>query len=314
MNLTLEEIRASLGGTLQGPGNVRVKGYSIDTRTLKPGELFFAIKGPRFDGHEFVRQALDKKAAAAVIERPVQSGEGPVIRVSSTIEALQNLAREVRRRWGMPIIGVTGSAGKTTTKETIAAVLSKKFTVLRTVGNLNNEYGLPLCLLRAEKYQTIGVLEMGMSAKGEISKLASIAEPNEGVVTNVNPVHLEFFKSVDEIAEAKAELIEGLHEPKVAYLNNDDSRVRAMAQRFSGRIVAYGVKSSASFKVQQIQDLGLDGTSFTVRHSSRDLQFVLPLLGQHNVANAVAAIAVATTHEVPYEQIREALAEMKPEK
>src|SRR5262252_2957018 len=314
MNLTLEEIRASLGGTLQGSGNIRVKGYSIDTRTLKPGELFFAIKGPRFDGHEFVHQALNKKAAAVVVERPVQSSEGSVIRVSSTIEALQNLAREVRRRWGMPIIGVTGSAGKTTTKEMIAAVLGKKFTVLRTVGNLNNEFGLPLCLLRAEKYQTIGVLEMGMSAKGEISKLASIAEPNEGVVTNVNPVHLEFFKSVDEIAEAKAELIQGLHDPKVAYLNNDDSRVRAMAQRFSGKIVAYGVKSSASFKVQQIQDLGLDGTSFTVRRSGRDLQFVLPLLGQHNVANAVAAIAVATTHEVPYEEIREALADMKPEK
>src|SRR5215471_15786834 len=314
MNLTLEEIRASLGGTLQGSGNVRVKGYSIDTRTLKPGELFFAIKGPRFDGHEFVHQALNKKAAAVVVERPVQSSEGSFIRVSSTIEALQNLARAVRRRWGNPIIGVTGSAGKTTTKEMIAAVLGKKFTVLRSVGNLNNEFGLPLCLLRVERYQNIGVLEMGMSAKGEIRKLASIAEPNEGVVTNVNPVHLEFFKSIDEIAEAKAELIEGLHDPKVAYLNNDDARVRAMAQRFSGKMVAYGVKSSASFKVQQIQDLGLDGTSFTVRHGNRDLQFVLPLLGQHNVANAVAAIAVGTTHEVPYEQIREALAEMKPEK
>src|ERR1043165_6048374 len=142
----------------------------------------------------------------------------------------------------MPIIGVTGSAGKTTTKEMIAAVLSKKFTVLRTVGNLNNEYGLPMTLLRAEKYQTIGVLEMGMSAKGEIRKLASIAEPNQGVVTNVNPVHLEFFKSVDEIAEAKAELIEGLHEPNpVAYLNNDDPRVRNMGRKFSGKIVTYAI-------------------------------------------------------------------------
>jgi UDP-N-acetylmuramoyl-tripeptide--D-alanyl-D-alanine ligase len=315
MNLTLEEISQAVGGRLEGPGNLKVRGYSIDTRTLNPSELFFAIKGPRFDGHEFVRQAFEKNAAAVVVERSVEGvGQRPVIRVSSAIEALQNLARDVRRRWGKPIIGVTGSAGKTTTKEMIAAVLGKKFTVLRSVGNLNNEFGLPLCLLRVERYQNIGVLEMGMSAKGEIRKLASIAEPNEGVVTNVNPVHLEFFKSVDEIAEAKAELIEGLHDPKVAYLNNDDSRVRAMAQRFSGKLVAYGVKSSASFKVQQIQDLGLDGTSFTVRHGNQEHQFVLPLLGQHNVANAVAAIAVATTHEVPYEQIREALAEMKPEK
>src|SRR5215831_2488947 len=150
MNLTLEEIRASLGGTLQGSGNVRVKGYSIDTRTLKPGELFFAIKGPRFDGHDFLQQAFDKKAAAVVVERP---HSGPLIRVRSTVEALQNLARDVRRRWGMPIIGITGSAGKTTTKEMTAAVLGKKFTVLRTVGNLNNEFGLPLCLLRVERYQ-----------------------------------------------------------------------------------------------------------------------------------------------------------------
>jgi UDP-N-acetylmuramoyl-tripeptide--D-alanyl-D-alanine ligase len=315
MNLTLEEVNQAVGGTLQGAGTLKVRGYSIDTRTLNPSELFFAIKGPRFDGHEFVRQAFEKNAGAVVVERNIEGmGQRPTIRVSSTIVALQNLARDVRRRWGKPIIGVTGSAGKTTTKEMIAAVLGKKFTVLRSVGNLNNEFGLPLCLLRVERYQNIGVLEMGMSAKGEIRKLASIAEPNEGVVTNVNPVHLEFFKSVDEIAEAKAELIEGLHDPKVAYLNNDDSRVRAMAQRFSGKIVAYGVKSSASFKVQQIQDLGLDGTSFTVRHGKRDLQFVLPLLGQHNVANAVAAIAVGTTHEVSYEQIREALAEMKPEK
>src|SRR5205814_5802952 len=179
-------------------------------------------------------------------------GEGSIIRVTSTLEALQTLALTVRRRLGMTIIGVTGSAGKTTTKEMTAAVLGKKFTVLRSAGNLNNEFGMPLCLLRAERYQNIGVLEMGMSAKGEIRRLALIAEPNEGVVTNVNPVRLEFFKSIDEIAEAKAELIEGLHEPKVAYLSNDDSRVRAMGRNFMGKIVTFGVKSGAAFKVQEI--------------------------------------------------------------
>src|SRR5438034_3414264 len=331
MNLSLEEISQAVDGVLEGPGHVSVRGYSIDSRTINAGELFFAIKGPRFDGHEFVAQALQKGAAAAVVEEELRpspappqaaspsrsgrgQGDGSVIRVTSTLEALQTLARTVRRRLGMPIIAITGSAGKTTTKEMTAAVLGKKFTVLRSVGNLNNEFGLPICLLRAEKYQNIGVLEMGMSAKGEIRKLASIAEPNEGVVTNVNPVHLEFFKSVDEIAEAKAELLEGLHDPKVAYLNNDDTRVRAMARKFAGKIVTYGVKSVASFKVQQMQDLGLDGTAFTIHHGRRDLTFVLPLLGQHNVANAVAAIAVGATHEVPWEQIREAIGEMKPEK
>src|SRR5437870_2743085 len=313
MNLLLEEISKAVGGNLSGSGSTKVRGYSIDSRTLNSGELFFAIKGPRFDGHQFVGQVFQKGAAAVVVQENVQA-KGPAIRVPSTLEALQALARDVRRRWGMPIIGVTGSAGKTTTTETIAVVLSKKFTVLRSLGNLNNEFGLPLCLLRAEKYQTIGVLEMGMSGKGEIRKLASIAEPNEGVVTNVNPVHLEFFKSVDEIAEAKAELIEGLHDPRVAYLNNDDSRVRAMARNFTGKVITYGVKSVAAFKVQQIQDLGLEGTAFTIHHGRRDVNFVLPLLGQHNVANATAAVAVAATHEVPWEQIRDAIAEMKPEK
>jgi UDP-N-acetylmuramoyl-tripeptide--D-alanyl-D-alanine ligase len=313
MNLSLEEISKAVGGTLEGPGNMKVRGYSIDSRSLNAGELFFAIKGPNFDGHEFIAQAFERKAAAVVVQRET-SAPGPVIRVHSTTEALQNLAQDVRRRWGMPIIGVTGSAGKTTTKEMIAAVLGRKFTVLRSVGNLNNEFGLPLCLLRAEKYQNIGVLEMGMSAKGEIRKLASIAEPNEGVVTNVNAVHLEFFKSVDEIAEAKAELLEGLHEPKTAFLNNDDARVRNMGRRFSGNIVTYGVKAGASFKVQQIQDLGLNGTAFTVHHARRDLNFALPLLGQHNVANAIAAIAVGATHEVPWEEIQAAVSEMKPEK
>ena len=318
MNLSLEEISNAVTGTLQGAGNVKVRGYSIDSRTLNAGELFFAIKGPRFDGHKFVEQAFQKGAAAAVIEGNLEPAAGTAkrntIRVKSTTEALQRLATDVRRRWGMTIVGVTGSAGKTTTKEMIATVLGKKYTVLRSVGNLNNEFGLPLCLLRAERYQNIGVLEMGMSAKGEIRKLASIAEPNEGVVTNVNPVHLEFFKSVDEIAEAKAELIEGLHDPKVAYLNNDDSRVRAMSRNFSGKVVTYGVKSAAAFRVQQLQDLGLEGTAFSVHHARRDVNFVLPLLGQHNVANAVAAIAVGVVHEVDWEQLREAISDMKPER
>src|SRR5436309_10819603 len=294
MNLSLEEISQAVGGALEGPGNVTVRGYSINSRRINAGELFFAMNGPRVDGHEFVAQARRKGAAAAVVEEELGplsgppavpspsppgrgQGEGSLIRVRSTLEALQTLARTVRRRLGMTIIGVTGSAGKTTTKEMTAAVLGKKFTVLRSVGNLNNEFGLPLCLLRAERYQNVGVLEMGMSAKGEIRKLASIAEPNEGVVTNVNPVHLEFFKSIDEIAEAKAELVEGLHDPKIAYLNSDDSRVRAMARKTDGKIVTYGVKSVASFKVQQAQDLGLEGTAFIVHHGRRDVNFVLPL-------------------------------------
>ena len=230
MNLRLDEVAKAVGGTLTGLGHLQANGYSIDTRTLNPGDLFFAVKGPRFDGHDFVRQAVEKKAVGAVVENEgvAASANFSVVRVQSTLQALQELARYVRRQWGGPIVGVTGSAGKTTTKEMIATVLGRKYTVLRSVGNFNNEFGLPLCLLRIERSQTLAVLEMGMSAKGEIRKLAEIAEPNEGVITNVNPVHLEFFDSIEGIAEAKAELLGGLVEPRVAYLNSDDPRVRAL--------------------------------------------------------------------------------------
>jgi UDP-N-acetylmuramoyl-tripeptide--D-alanyl-D-alanine ligase len=318
MNLPLAEISKAVGGTLAGQGSAVARGYSIDTRTLNPGDLFFAIKGPNFDGHNFVKQAFEKKASGVVVDAAasgsLESPESAVIKVCSPAAALQALGQHVRRQWARPIIGVTGSAGKTTTKAMIGAVLSRKYNVLRTIGSLNNDLGVPLTLLRIDPEHEIGVLEMGMSAKGEIRRLAEIAEPNEGLVTNVNPVHLEFFKSVDEIAEAKAELLEGLFEPRIAYLNNDDSRVRAMSRKFDGRIITYGVKTASSYKVQQIQDRGIDGSTFTVHHGRRDIKFALPMFGTHNISNALAAIAVGASHEVPWDEIQAAVAGLKPEK
>jgi UDP-N-acetylmuramoyl-tripeptide--D-alanyl-D-alanine ligase len=318
MNLPLDEITKAVDGTLQGQGSVVSRGYSIDTRTLNPGDLFFAIKGPNFDGHDFLQQAIEKKASGVVVDAAfdgsLESNTAGVIKVCSPTAALQALGQYVRRRWARPIIGVTGSAGKTTTKAMIGTVLSRKFNVLRTIGSLNNDLGVPLTLLRLEPDHEIGVLEMGMSAKGEIRRLAEIAEPNEGLITNVNPVHLEFFKSVDEIAEAKAELIEGLSEPRTAFLNNDDSRVRAMARRLNGRIVTFGVETAADYKVQDIQDLGIDGSTFTVHHGRGDIRFALPMFGTHNISNALAAITVGASHEVPWNEIQAAIAELKPEK
>ena len=191
----------------------------------------------------------------------------------------------------------------------------KKFTVLRSVGNLNNEFGLPLCLLRAERYQNIGVLEMGMSAKGEIRKLASIAEPNEGVVTNVNPVHLEFFKSVDEIAEAKAELLEGLHDPKVAYLNNDDSRVRAMARRV--RRQDRDLRSEVGRNFQSAADAGprtrRHGVHASARRKRRRFRFAAPRPAQRRQCRRPLSRWAQRTR-VSWDQMREAIGEMKPEK
>ncbi len=309
MNLTLGEIATDVGGKLEGSTGAKVRGYSIDSRSIKTGELFFAIKGPRFDGHDYLSEVAQKGASGAVVSRGM-SGElenFPCITVDSTLGALQELARSVRRRWGKRIIAITGSVGKTTTKEMVATVLGGKFRVLRSVGNMNNEYGLPLCLLRAEPYHDVAVLEMGMSAPDEIRKLASIAEPNEGVITNVNPAHLEFFNSVDEIARAKEELLEGLVGERRAYLNNDDSRVRSMARRFDGEIVTYGVRKVAAFRVTEIEPLGLEGTAFTLHHGRRDINFVLPLLGEHNVVNVAAAISVAVTLGIDWEDIRRAV-------
>ena len=196
MNLTLGEISTAIGGHPVGHSGVNVRGYSIDSRSLKPGELFFALTGPRFDGHDYIDEAARRGAAGAVVsvnKRWVGIRNLPCIGVDSTVDALQQLAQSVRRRWGRRIIAITGSAGKTTTKEMVATLLGGSFRVLRSMGNMNNEYGLPLCLLRVEPDHDVAVLEMGMSAPGEIRKLAEIAEPNEGVITNVSPAHLEFF-------------------------------------------------------------------------------------------------------------------------
>ncbi len=316
MNLTLGEISADVGGQVVENAGLKVRGYSIDSRSIKPGELFFAIVGPRFDGHQYVEEARQKGAAGAVVsvERFGGNGDFPRIGVDSPVEALGQLARSVRRRWGRRIIAITGSVGKTTTKEMVATVLGGSLRVLRSVGNMNNEYGLPLCLLRAENYHDVAVLEMGMSAPGEIRKLTSIAEPNEGVITNVSPAHLEFFGSVDDIADAKAELLEGLVGDRRAYLNSDDSRVRAMARRFDGEIVTYGMRSVAAFRVTRIESLGLDGTAFTVHHRRRDVNFTMPLLGDHNVANATAAISVAATHGIEWDDIRRGVESVAPQR
>ena len=313
MNLTFEEIAAHTGGRFEGAGAKKVRGYSIDSRSIRPGELFIAIKGPRFDGHRFLDEVANKGASGALISEEVGGLNGfSMVRVGSTLEALHDLARSIRRQWGGPVIGITGSVGKTTTREMVAAVLGVRHRVLSSTGNLNNEYGLPLCLLRLEPHHDVAVMEMGMSAAGEIGKLATIAEPNEGLITNVNPVHLEFFNSVDGIAAAKAELLEGLVGHRRAYLNNDDTRVRRMSRRFDGDIVTYGIRSAASFRVTSIESLGVEGTAFTTRHRRREVRFTMPLLGVHNVINAAAAISVGVTRGLDWDGIVGAFEGMAP--
>ncbi|PYX79336.1 MAG: UDP-N-acetylmuramoyl-tripeptide--D-alanyl-D-alanine ligase, partial [Acidobacteria bacterium] len=210
MRLPLGRIAELIGASGDFDRDKLVSGYSIDSRTIQPGELFFAVRGERLDGHDFVEAALAKGAAGAVVAADQISrfsGGSRLLTVGETLPALQTLGAAVRRIWGKTLIGVTGSAGKTTTKEAIAKVLGRKFGVLKSEGNLNNHFGLPLQLLRLEREHDVAVIEMGMSHAGEIAALAKIAQPEIGVVTLVGPVHMEFFSSLADVARAKYELI-----------------------------------------------------------------------------------------------------------
>jgi len=306
MRWTIAQVAGALGvgaGTGLDPV-ARVAGVSIDSRTLRPGELFVAIHGPRHDGHDHVASALDQGALAAVVaeQQAHRYGEGlrnRCIIVGDTFEALKQLARAVRKAWGGKIAGVTGSVGKTTTKEMLAALLGAKLRVLKSEGNFNNEYGLPLTLLRLEETHQATVLEMGMSRRGELARLAAIARPDVGVVTRVAPAHLEFFASVDEIALAKRELIEGLNgHDSTAVLNADDPRVAAFGAFAPGRVLTYGIDQPAFFSAAAIEDRGALGSAFDYVSPEGRVRLELPVAGRHAIYNALAALAAASVWNI----------------
>jgi UDP-N-acetylmuramoyl-tripeptide--D-alanyl-D-alanine ligase len=290
-------------------------GYSIDSRTIRPDEIFFAVKGERMDGHEFVRQALEKGAVAAVVAGNKLNGlpsKTGLIPVDDTLIALQTLANSVRRKWGKPLIAVTGSTGKTTTKEAIAHVLSSRFRVLKSEGNFNNHFGLPLMLLKLEPEHDAAVVELGMSHPGEITALAQIAQPETGVVTNVAPVHLEFFTSVAEIARAKYELIESLPSTGTAVLNADDEYVSQFGRDFKGRVITYGFAPAATVRAENFKSLGEKGSAFDIVAGAHREPATLPLLGSHNVYNALAAAAVALERGLALSEVVLSLASLSP--
>jgi len=301
MRWTIAQVAEALGARA-GSGLdplARVAGVSIDSRTVLAGELFVAIHGPRHDGHDHVAGAIEHGALAAVVAKDKLSQYesrvvGRCIAVEDTFNALKALARAVREAWGGKIAGITGSVGKTTTKEILAALLGSKLRVLKSEGNLNNEYGLPLTLFRLEGTHQAAVLEMGMSRGGELARLAEIARPDVGVVTRVAPAHLEFFASVEEIALAKRELIEGLNgQDSVAVLNADDALVAAFARYAPGRVATYGVENRADFMARKIEDRGALGSTFECVSPKGTARLELTLPGRHTILNALAALAAA---------------------
>jgi UDP-N-acetylmuramoyl-tripeptide--D-alanyl-D-alanine ligase len=311
-SLNLGDVVAATGGHLvSGRPERPLVGVSIDSRTLAAGELFVAIVGPRFDGHDFLGNAAEAGAAAALVSEEVATPAGfDLVRVPDTTQALAELARFVRRRVTAPVVAITGSTGKTTTKEMTAHLLSTAGPVLRTQGNLNNQYGLPLMLLRLRAEHRFAVFELGMSAAGELRNLSGICEPDVAVITNVAPVHLEFFASVDAIADAKAEILEGLRPSGAAVLNGDDPRVRAIgAPRrdvlWFGHDRAYAVSAE-----------GWRGTAHGMRFDlvvgGRTQDVALPLAGPHFMMNFLAATAVATHLGIELRAIADAALNLRP--
>lgn len=322
MKLTLAEAAVGMGALVEAPsmpasaGTVVAQGYSIDSRTIGAGELFFAVKGERFDGHDFVTAAVERGAAAAVVSRarvaslPDAALAIPLLIAEDSLLALQSLAAHVRRQWGKHVVAVTGSAGKTTTKEAIAAALSAKFNVLKSQGNLNNGYGLPLQLLRLEPDHDFAVVELGMNHLGEIAALARIAAPDWGVVTNVGTAHIENFDEGQAgIARAKFELVAALPATGVAFLNCDDAYVSQFGRDFAGKVVYFGGGPCADPQILVVAE-DESGLQVRFRVGEREADVALQLLGAHNAHNAIAGLAVAVEAGVDLEAAIRALASL----
>jgi UDP-N-acetylmuramoyl-tripeptide--D-alanyl-D-alanine ligase len=315
MKLSLGKIADFVSAGGEFPREQTVSGYSIDSRSVAPGQLFFAVKGERLDGHDFVSEALEKGAVAATVSKDrlgQYADKKRLLAVDDTLVALQTLATAVRKLWGRPLVAVTGSAGKTTTKEAIAHVLGTRFGVLKSEGNFNNHFGLPLMLLKLEPEHAVAVIEMGMSHAGEIRALARIAQSEIGVVTNVAPVHLEFFDSIAGIARAKYELIESLSASGTAILNADDQYVSQFARGFKGKVMMYGTHATADVRAENIQPKGAQGSEFDVVIAGVREHAALPLVGAHNVLNALSAVAVGVERGLKPAEAVKALATLAP--
>ena len=308
-------IAAAMKGRLVGGDEDRyVTGFSIDTRTLAAGDLFFAIVARR-DGHDFAAAASKRRAAGVVVSRPVTLGddnESFVIEVADTTRALQDLARFVRQQSGATVIAITGSAGKTTTKDTIAELIGGRYRVVKNAGNLNNHLGLPLSLLELRHGAEVAVMELGMNHAGEIRTLVGIATPEVRVWTNVGEAHIGYFGSADAIADAKAEILEEANAATLLIANADDERVMSRVGVFQGRLLTFGTSERADVRATDVEDLGLDGSRavLVTPAGRRDLR--VPLLGRGHLMNVLCGAAVALELGIDLDTIVDRAAQLKP--
>jgi UDP-N-acetylmuramoyl-tripeptide--D-alanyl-D-alanine ligase len=316
--LTAAQAASAMAGSLTaGPGSAAIRGFSIDTRTLRAGDVYIAIIGERLDGHRFVREALQAGAAGLVVSdpSPVPASLDPavaVLQVDDTTTALQRLAKYVRRASGAQVVAITGSAGKTTTKEITAELLGARYRVFRNHGNFNNHIGLPLSLLELRHGPEIAVVELGMNHAGEVRLLVDLAEPDVRVWTMVAEVHSAFFASLDAIADAKAEILEGATARSLVVANAADPLVMARVTPTPARVLTFGIGVPADVAATGVIDRGLAGTRATVTTPRGTAVVDVPLLGRGHLGNALAAMAVAGAYGVPLDAMVERLAATKP--
>ena len=310
----LDEVARLTGGRLlQGAPALSFRSYSIDSRTIAPGELFFAVPGRR-DGHDYLGDAAEKGAAGAVVSRPV-AVPGPgfgLVEARDTVAALQDLARAALLRRPVKVVGITGSVGKTTTKEFTAALLSSRYRVLKSEGNLNNHLGLALSLLRIEPEHQAAVLEMAMSAAGEILALTQMAPPDVAVITNVNPVHMQFFESLDGIARAKKEILDGAAKGAAAVLNGDDPLVREMAAGWRGRTVTFGLGPDCDVRAEDVRRQGYEGLDLTLKYGREEARVRFPFVNEAHVPNLLAAAAVCLALGLGLQDIAPVIPTLRP--
>lgn len=320
MELTIGAIAESVSGkVLQGNPRSLMAGISTDSRTISPGEFFIPLKGERFDGHHFIGEAVRAQASGIMVNRewkpadcPDLTAGTPVIEVAETLTALGDLARSWAAHAEATIIAITGSNGKTTTREMTATILEQSHAVLKPQHNWNNLIGLPLTLLRLRPHHQMAVLELGMNRRGEIKRLAHIAQPHIGVITNVGPVHLEYLKTLDEVAQAKNELFESLSSEDYAVINADDPRIAALARRCTAQTLTFGITSSAQVRALHIASASAEMNHFTLVLGQESIPVALKMPGIHSVYNALAAASIAHLCGVNLQEIRTGLEQCRP--
>ena len=314
-NLTLENLTKVCSGIYRGSEDAKgkeVTSITSDSRTAAEGCLFVPIVGERVDGHRFIQDVMDKGALATLSEKELKGADFPYIQVESSLQAVKDIAKFYLEQLQIPVVGITGSVGKTSTKEVIASVLKEKFSTLKTQGNFNNELGLPLTIFRLRECHEIAVLEMGISNFGEMSRLADIAQPNTCVITNIGQCHLEFLGDRDGVLKAKTEIFEYLKEGGRAVLNGDDDKL-ATVQEVQGKPpIFFGMNSDFPVYADEIESCGLKGINCRIPLPQTDFSVHIPMPGRHMVYNSLAASAVGMLYGLTPEQIKRGIESLEP--